>query len=89
MGVDNKKKKCDTSICPLPLCDLPEVLTAMQIKLAVEFLQLVYKQIASDLNISPSGLYTILAGKQKANGSILRVSSYIRKRLIVKCKNST
>jgi hypothetical protein len=77
-----KIKNCDSTKCPLPMCNLPKVLTASQITLAIEYLHLVNKQIASDLHISNSKLYSMLGDYYKKPESLIPLSNYIRKRLI-------
>ena len=64
------------------MCNLPEVLTALQIKTIMTFKQIPYKEIAGEFNRSISWVWQVLNFGQKNPTSILLISKYVRGRLL-------
>lgn len=78
------KQDCNPSNCPIPICNLPEVLTALQIKTVMTFMRLGYKVLATDLNMSISRIYQILNYEEKNPTNLKKISDYLRKKLVEK-----
>lgn len=76
------KRECDPSKCPIPVCQLPEELSARQIKTIMTFMELGYKEIAFDFGKSTSWVWDKLNNERKNPTSLRRISLYVRKRFL-------
>jgi hypothetical protein len=63
------------------MCNLPEVLTALQIKTIMTFKQIQHKEIAGALNISIGYSWQILNCEKKNPAPLKMISDYVKKRL--------
>ena len=72
---------CNPSICPVPMCRLPEELSALQIKTIMTFFGIEYKEIAYDFNKTIVWAWRALNQERKKKENLKLISSYILKRI--------
>jgi hypothetical protein len=74
-----KKSNCD--ICPLPICNLPELLTPKQMKLAMVEIDIVAKEAAEILRITTASFYHHLSSPSKYPVQNKHISDFLKAKL--------
>ena len=82
------KKKVCTDECPLPICNLPDLLSAKQMRMAMIHLGLINKEIATDLNMNVSTVLGIHTAQKYSDVNKRRVSDYLKAKLTEKKPNA-
>jgi hypothetical protein len=73
---------CDPSKCPIPMCQLPEVLDARQIRTLMEYLDIPSKEIAVEFNLQHTQVWAVLNRSNKYQNYLRPISDYVKKKLI-------
>ena len=79
------KKRICTNECPLPICNLPDLLTPKQMRMAMIHLGIVNKEIAAATNMCTSTVGGTLTVPNKFSMTNRhKVSDYLKAKLIEK-----
>jgi len=83
-----KKKKICTENCPLPVCDLPDLLTPKQMRIAMTQLDLSYKQMTDALHMGRSAVSNFMLYPDKCREKNRWISDYLKSKLLESMKAS-
>jgi hypothetical protein len=76
-----KKRECINE-CPLPICNLPDVLSPAQMRMAMIHLNISYKMMESDLNMVTSAISHGMHDAKKCPAHHKKISDYLKDKLL-------
>jgi hypothetical protein len=79
--------KICTETCPLPICNLPDLLSPKQMRMAMIELELGYKQMTDDLQMNSTNISTSVNHPVRLPKPNRKVSDYLKAKLTEKKTN--
>jgi len=73
--------QCDPLKCPIPICNMPEILSLQQIKAILAYKNIPLKEVAFDLGITISRVWYIL-NRKRSPEALQNVSDYVRRKML-------
>jgi len=81
------KPRICTNECPLPICNLPDLLSPKQMRMAMIHLDISYKQISKVLNMTKSGIGNYVLYPENCREKNRWISDYLKQKLTDKKSN--
>ncbi len=78
------KPKICTDECPLPICNLPDLLSPKQMRMAMTHLELTYKQMSHALHMGESAICNYMRGPENCREKNKWISDYLKQKLTEK-----